>query len=253
VGISVDLSGRRVLVTGASSGIGADVCRSIVGCGGSVAMLARRKERLDELHDELGERAVAVVGDVTDLDALEDVVAGAARRLGGLDGLVTAAGKTMVGSVATGTPQRWRELFDLNLLSPLATVRYALPHFPATGRRDVVFVGSAGGTTAMPGTAVYGASKRGLQAAFESLRFELAPSGISTSLVVPGMFETEGLTLEGLVIDGEVPANDFPMLVPGAVPADPAALADTIAFMIGLPDGVSINELVARPTGELNP
>src|SRR5262245_6222163 len=104
MGVSVDLTGRRVLVTGASSGIGAAVCRSIVGCGGSVAMLARRKERLDELHDELGERAVGVPGDLTDLDALEGVIAGAAQLLGGLDGLVTVAGRMMVGSVASGTP-----------------------------------------------------------------------------------------------------------------------------------------------------
>jgi NADP-dependent 3-hydroxy acid dehydrogenase YdfG len=251
--VSVDLRGRRVLVTGASSGIGAAVCRSIVGCGGSVAMVARRKERLDELHDELGERAVAVPGDVTDFDALEGVVVEAAGGLDGLDALIAVAGKNLVGSIATGTPERWRELLDLNLLAPLATVRHTLGHFPATGRRDVVLVGSAGGITAMPGVGIYGASKRGLRAAFESLRLELAPSGINASLVMPGMFETEGLTLERLVIDGDVPQNDLPMLVPGAVPADPAVVGDMIAFMIGLPDGVCINELVTRPTGELNP
>ena len=234
--MSVDLSGRRVLVTGASSGIGAAVCRSIVGCGGSVAMLARRKERLDELHDEL-----------------EGVVAEAAGQLGGLDGLVAVAGRNLVGSIATGTPERWRDLLVLNLVAPLATVRHTVGHFPATGRRDVVLVGSAGGITAMPGVGIYGASKRGLRAAFESLRFELAPSGVNTGLVMPGMFETEGLTLERLEIDGDVPPNDFPMLVPGAVPADPAAVGDMVAFMIGLPDGVCINELVTRPTGELNP
>jgi NADP-dependent 3-hydroxy acid dehydrogenase YdfG len=253
MGVSVDLGGRRVLVTGASSGIGAAVCRSIVGCGGSVAMVARRKERLDELRQELGERAVGVPGDVTDLDGLEGVVAEAADHLGGLDGLVAVAGRTMVGSIASGTPQRWRELLDLNLIGPLATVRHVLGHFAPSGRRDVVFIGSTGGLTPMPGVGVYGASKRGLQAAFDSLRHELAPSGINTSLVSPGMFETEGLTLEGLEIDGDAPPNDFPMLVPGAVPGDASAVGDTIAFMLGLPDGVCLNEVVARPTGQLNP
>lgn|SRR5262245_33525949 len=253
MGVSVDLTGRRVLVTGASSGIGAATCRSIVGCGGSVAMLARRKERLDELREELGERAVGVHGDVTDVDALAAVIDQAARSLGGLDGVIAVAGKSMAGSIATGTPQRWRELLDLNLIGPLATVRYALGHFPAEGRRDVVLVGSAGAIMAMPGTGIYGASKRGLRAAFDALRLELAPVGVNTSFVMPGIFETEGLTLEGVVIDGDVPTNDFPMLAEGSSPAAPAALADTIAFMIGLPEGVCINELVARPTGELNP
>jgi NADP-dependent 3-hydroxy acid dehydrogenase YdfG len=253
MGVSVDLGGRRVLVTGASSGIGAAVCRSIVGCGGSVAMVARRRDRLAALHEELGERAAAVPGDVTDFDALDGVVADAAHRLGGLDALVAVAGKTMVGGITSGTPQRWRELLDLNLVAPLATVRATVGHFPATGRRDVVFVGSTGGITAMPGVGVYGASKRGLRAAFDSLRLELAPSGVNASLVMPGMFETEGLTLDGLVIDGEVPVSDIPLFVPGTEPADPSVLGDMVAFMIGLPDGVCINELVARPTGQLNP
>ena len=249
----VDLSDRKVLVTGASSGIGAATSRSIVACGGSVAMIARRKDRLDALCDELGERAVGVRGDVTDLDGLETAIDEAARSLGGLDGIVAVAGKSMTGTITTGTPQRWRELLDLNLIGPLATVRFASGHFPPNGRRDIVLVGSVGAVTPVPGVAIYGASKRGLRAAFDSLRLELAPSGINVGLVMPGMFETEGLTLDGLVMDGDVPQYDLPYFVPGTGPASPEALADTIAFMIGLPEGVSINELVVRPTGQLNP
>lgn len=253
MGVSVDLTGRRVVVTGASSGIGAAVCRSIVDCGGSVAMVARRKERLDELAEELGERAVGVRGDVTDLDGLESVIAEAADALGGLDGLVAVAGQSMAGGIATGTPERWKRLFDLNLLGPLATVRYTVGHFGSTGRRDVVMIGSAAAITSMPGVGIYGASKRGLEAACESLRLELAPAGINTSLVMPGMFETEGLTIEGMVIDGDVPQNDVPLLVPGTGPGDASVMADIVAFMMGLPVGVCINVLVARPTGQLNP
>ena len=253
MGVRVDLTGRRVLVTGASSGIGAEVCRSIVACGGSVAMLARRKERLDELHRELGERAVGIPCDVTDMDALETAIEEAGRSLGGLDGVVAVAGKSMVGSIESGTPQLWRELLDLNLLAPLATVRYAIGHFPETGRRDIVFIGSTGAVTPMPGTGIYAASKRGLRGAFDSLRLEVAAAGISTGLVMPGFFETEGLTLEGVTIDGDIPQNDIPMLVEGAGPADPSAIGDTIAFMLGLPEGVAINEVVVRPTGQLAP
>jgi len=253
MGVSVDLTGRRVLVTGASSGIGAETCRSLVGCGASVAMLARRKERLDEIGEELGERAVGVPADVTDLERLEAAVDEAARVLGGLDAVVAVAGRAMAGGVVTGSPQEWRDLIDLNLVGPLATVRYAVPHFPETGRRDVVLVGSAAAITPMPGTSIYSASKAGLRAAFESLRLELAPDGIRATHVMPGMFETEGLTIEGIVIDGPVPQNDFPMLTPGAGPAEPEVVARAIAFVLGLPDGVAINELVIRPTGQLNP
>jgi NADP-dependent 3-hydroxy acid dehydrogenase YdfG len=216
-------------------------------------MLARRKERLDELQRELGERAIPVPVDVTDLDALEVAVADAATGLGGLDGLVAVAGRSMVGTIATGTPDQWRELIELNLLAPLATVRYAVGHFATDGRRDVVLMGSIGAVTALPGVAIYGASKRGLRAAFDTLRLELAQDGINASLVMPGMFETEGLTLDGVVIDGDVPTYDIPYNTPGTVPADPQVLGEIVAFMMGLPDGVCINELVARPTGQLNP
>ena len=216
-------------------------------------MLARRVERLDALCTELGERAHAVPGDVTDLEHLDAALDNAASLLGGLDGVVAAAGKSMTGTIATGTPERWRELVDLNLIGPLATVRAALKHFPADGRRDVVLVGSVGAITAVPGVAIYAASKRGLRAACESLRLELAERGINVGLVMPGMFDTEGLTLDGLVMDGDVPLYDLPYFVPGTGPAAPEPLADAIAFMLGLPDGVAINELVVRPTGQLNP
>jgi len=249
----VDLTGRRVLVTGASSGIGAATARALVGCGASVAMLARRKERLDELRAELGERAVGVRADVTDLDRLEAAVDEGARSLGGLDGIVTVAGKMMTGSIETGTPERWRQLFDLNLVGPLATIRYALPHFSNSGIRDVVIVGSSGAINAQPGVAIYGASKRGLQAACDTLRLELAPAGIRVGVVTPGMFQTEGLTLEGIEFDGDTPHNDFPLFVPGTGPQPPEPLADAIAFMLALPEGVAVHELVLRPTGQLFP
>jgi len=216
-------------------------------------MLARRKERLDELSEELGDRVVGIAADVTDLEGLEVRIDEAARRLGGLDGVIAVAGRMMTGTLTTGTPQLWRELVDLNLIGPLATVRYATAHFSGSGRLDVVLVGSTGAVTPMPGVGIYAASKRGLEAAFDSLRLELAPAGVNVSLVMPGMFETEGLTLEGVVIDGDVPPMDMPMFVEGGVPAPAASLADCIAYIIGLPEGICVHEMVVRPTGQLNP
>jgi NADP-dependent 3-hydroxy acid dehydrogenase YdfG len=105
----------------------------------------------------------------------------------------------------------------------------------------------------MAGVGVYAASKRGLRAAFDALRLELAPAGVNTSCVMPGMFETEGLTIEGMAFDGDVPPDDIPWFAPDSGPASAVDLADTIAFMISRPEGFCINELVARPTGQLNP
>ena len=251
--IDVDLAGRRVLVTGASSGIGAAVCRSIVACGGSVAMLARRKEKLESLVGELGDRSVALPCDVTDFDALRGAVDEAASSLNGLDGVVAVAGRSMVGTITTGTPERWRELIELNLLGPLATVRFSAAHFPKEGRRDVVLVASTGALTPMTGVGVYSASKRGLRAAFDALRLELAAEGVSVSCVMPGMFDTEGLTMDGVMFDGDIPPSDIPWFAGDGGPESPVALADTISFMISRPEGFSINEVVARPTSQLNP
>ena len=253
MGAARDLRGRRVLVTGASSGIGAATCRAVVERGGAVAMLARRKQRLEDLAMELGDRATPVCCDVTDLSSLEASVNEAADLLGGLDGVVAVAGRMMAGEITSGSPERWRELIDLNLVGPLATVRYATARFPESGRRDLVVVGSTGALTPMPGVGIYAASKRGLEAAFDSLRLELAYQHVNVSLVMPGMFETEGLTLEGVIIDGEVPATDAPMFVEGAGPAPPESLAECITFIMSLPEGICVNELVVRPTGQLAP
>ena len=167
--------------------------------------------------------------------------------------MVAVAGRMMAGGIATGTPERWRELTELNLIGPLATVRYATERFSQSGRRDVVILGSTGAMTPMPGAGIYAATKRGLEAAFDSLRLELAQRDINVSLVMPGMFETEGLTLEGIIIDGDVPVSDAPMFVEGAGPAPPEPLADCITFIMSLPEGVCVNELVVRPTGQLIP
>jgi len=105
----------------------------------------------------------------------------------------------------------------------------------------------------MPSAGIYAASKRGLEAAFDSLRLELALHAVNVSLVMPGMFETEGLSWEGVVIDGEVTVTDAPMFAEGAGPAPPETLAECISFIMSLPEGICVNELVIRPTGQLIP
>lgn len=252
--MGIDLTGRRILVTGASSGIGEAAARAIVACGGAVALLARRADRLDQLRAELGAAAVSVAVDITDSVALEQAVASAAEALGGIDGVVASAGRTMFGAVTGGDPTLWRDVMDLNVVAPLATVRYAVPLFPENGRRDVVLIGSAAGLMSQPGVAIYSASKRGLQAAFESLRLELAPRDINTSIVFPGFFETEIFTTpNGITYDAEFANNDFPLFAEGGVPQDPAVLGRIIAFILSLPEGVAINEIAVRPTKHLTP
>ena len=100
---------------------------------------------------------------------------------------------------------------------------------------------------------MYAASKRGLRAAFDTLRLELATEGINVSLVMPGIFDTEGL-VGATAINGEVNEGAMPSLAANVTtPPKPDAVVNTIAFMLGLPEDVCINELVLRPTGQLRP
>ena len=252
VAFTIHLTGRRILVTGASSGIGAATCRTVAECGGSVVMLARRKARLEQLAGELGDRAVPVEADVTDIDSLRTAIATGADALGGLDGVVAVAGQNITGTILTGTPNTWREIMDVNLIGPLATVRYAAEHFVAGTRRDIVLIGSTGGVEAMPGLGIYGASKRGLRAAFESMRLELAPEGINVSLVTPGLFQTEGTTGDIVRRDGTTPPIGVPVFADNYALFPPTAVAQSIAYLMSLPDGVCISELLVRPTRQLH-
>lgn len=217
-------------------------------------MLARRHDRLTQLHAELGDRAIGIPCDVTDLAGLRASVTHAADALGGLDGVITVAGRGMVGTISSGDPALWRELLDLNVIGPLATVRYAVPHLlAADGRRDVVLVGSTGAVTPSACVGVYAASKRGLRAANDALRLELAENGINVSLVMPGIFDTEGL-IAATLINGDVNAGAMPAFASGvSTPPKPDAVADTIAFLVGPPGDVGINEIVLRPTAQVSP
>jgi NADP-dependent 3-hydroxy acid dehydrogenase YdfG len=183
------LGGRRLLVTGASSGIGHATARAAATAGAKVALLARREGPLREFADENG--GVAVPADVTDVEATLAAVDRAAEELGGLDGVVAAAGLVLPGLVADADPDDWRATFDVNVLGVLHTVRAAIPHLRAAGRGDVVTVSSMSGrrlgSTEM---AVYAASKAAVHVVSEGLRRELQPDGIRVTVLAPGFVAT---------------------------------------------------------------
>lgn len=183
------LDGRRVLVTGASSGIGAGVARTVAAAGGRVALLARSTGALAELADELD--GVAVTADVADLDAVTSATDRAAAELGGLDTVVTAAGLARPGGIREADPADWRTMLEVNVLGTLHAVRAALPHLVEAEHADVVTVSSMSGRRlASPELGVYAATKAGVHALSEGLRRELAPDGIRVTVVAPGLVDT---------------------------------------------------------------
>lgn len=241
------LHGRRVLLTGASSGIGATTACALVEAGARVALVARSADKLAELAGSLGDAACALPGDVTDADAMLEIGTRAAEALGGLDGVIANAGVSLFGRVAEGDPADWRRVLDLNLFGAFTTARAALPHFPDDGPRDVLLVGSTASDNPHEHLAVYGASKRGLAAMADSLRLELAPRWIRVCLLEAGA--TRSSILQNSANQG---IEDLSGTAPGRYRAlQPSDVAGAIVWALSQPEKVAINRLVVRPNGQL--
>jgi len=241
------LQGRRFLLTGATGGIGTELARGIVADGARVALVARDESRLAHLASELGDAAVAVPADVTDADAIMRAAAAASDRLGGLDGVIANAGRSLMSNLFDGDLSAWRECIELNLFAPLATVRACLPHFPQTGVRDVVVMGSTAGHVPLPELTVYGAAKQGLEAAHEHMRIALTQRSIRCLLVVPGSVAS-GMTVR---VDEGVgrPLDRMGRYEPLA----PAVVADAVRYALSAPAAVAIETIVLRSLGQTAP
>jgi NADP-dependent 3-hydroxy acid dehydrogenase YdfG len=189
------LSGRRVLVTGASSGIGHAACLRLREQGALVAGMARREEALKALAGAAG--VVPVPADVTDVTASADAVRRAADEMGGLDGVVNAAGLVRPSPIADADPADWRRMYEVNVLGLLHVTQAAIEFLREAGRGDVVNLSSMSGRRLhSPELGVYAASKASVHALSEALRRELRGDRIRVSVLAPGLVDTpifEGL------------------------------------------------------------
>ena len=171
------LEGRKVLITGASSGIGEATAEAMVAEGASVALGARRKDRLDELAGRLtgrGATAVAIEADIAEEDQAKRLVETAHAELGGLDALVNNAGVMLLGPLQGADPSEWRTMIEVNCLGLLYCTHFALPLIRDGGGGDVVNVSSVAGRVAALGSGVYNMTKWGVVGFSESLRQELS-------------------------------------------------------------------------------
>ncbi len=248
MGAVYDLTGRRVLVTGASSGIGRSIAEAVVQAGGAVAALARDGERLDALQRQLGPRLLPIACDVTDDEGLMAAGRTAAAQFGGLDCAVINAGVSDASLLSSGDPSHWRRVIETNLIGAMATIRAVLPHFPEDGARDVVVIGSISSTHAHPTWPAYASSKAGLAMATECLRLELAPRDIRVSLIEFAQVATE--IRERSTVDPGVHQLSPLVVDPSLIRRmDPATIAEFVLFAVCQPQGVHLNHIVARPSG----
>jgi NAD(P)-dependent dehydrogenase (short-subunit alcohol dehydrogenase family) len=185
--ITLDLTGRVVVVTGGTRGVGAGIARAFLRAGADVLVCARRPPT--EPVQEAGRNARFAAVDLRDADAVAPFLDAVAERHGRLDVLVNNAGGTPFRLLDGADPARHLRVLELNLLAPLTASLAALPHLRRS-RGSVIMVGSVSGTRPSPGSAAYGAAKAGLSNLAASMAVEWAPA-VRVNTVVPGMVRTE--------------------------------------------------------------
>jgi NADP-dependent 3-hydroxy acid dehydrogenase YdfG len=248
------LDGTVALVTGASSGIGDATARSLAAHGAAVAVVARRRERLDALATEIesgGGRALAIEADVTDQAQAIDAVERIAADLGRLDTVVNNAGVMLLGPIEGAPMEEWERMVALNVNGLLYVSHAALPHLARAAdgdpRRvaDLINVSSVAGRRATAGSGVYNATKFAVNAFTEAMRQEFTERHIRISVVEPGAVETELTDHLRPVIREQLRSGfEFERLAA-------ADVADAIAYIVTRARHIAINELLIRPTEQV--
>jgi NADP-dependent 3-hydroxy acid dehydrogenase YdfG len=224
--------GRVMVITGASSGIGAATARMAVAKGYRVVLAARSREALGQLADELGgeAHALAVPCDVTSFAAQEELVKRAIDNFGGLDVAFANAGFGAARGFLNATPEHWREMVLTNVLGVAYTIRATLPALRA-GSGHLLVTGSIAGRRPLPGS-VYSATKAAVRSLAESARLELQGTGARVTLIEPGVVDT--------------PFFDNPQ-ADGLQPDD---VAEAVLHALSLPPHVGPAEIVLLPVAQ---
>ena len=233
------------VVTGASSGIGEATVRALSDAGASVALGARRAERLQAIADSLDGPTLVHEVDVSDEEQARALIQRAHDELGGLDILVNNAGVMLLGPVAEADTDEWRTMISVNLLGLLYCTHAALPLLEGSGGGDIVNVSSVAGRRADAGAAVYNMTKFGVHAFSEALRQEALHADIRVTTVAPGFVDTElqGHNTNPLVRRATERAREQIGEVLSA-----EDIAEAILHALTRPPHVCVNEVVVRPT-----
>jgi 3-hydroxy acid dehydrogenase / malonic semialdehyde reductase len=236
---------RHVVITGASSGIGAACAHAFHQLGDRVSMGARRSDRLAE-H---APGAFCSELDVTSPPSVERFVAGAIAANGPIDVLVNNAGLARgVEKIAEGTGDAWREMIETNVLGLLEVTRRVLPQMVAQQRGHVIVIGSIAGHKAYVGGGVYCGSKRALQPICEAMRMETLGSGVRVTSVDPGLVETEFSLVR---FRGDRDRAD--KVYADTRPLRAEDVAACVVWATAQPQHVNIDTIVVMPTDQASP
>jgi len=196
--MAYDVAGRKVLVTGASSGIGAGLAEALAKAGATVGIVARREQRLAEVLERCQRHAPGSrmwVADLADPKAVDQLATAAVRELGGVEVLVNNAGIPKRRRVTALDPATVDALMNINYSSPVRLTLALLPQMLERGEGRIVNISSVAATLSPPGEAAYAATKAALTVFSESMAVELWDTGVKVMVVYPGVVDTELFTL----------------------------------------------------------
>jgi len=248
--MSNELQGTVALVTGASSGIGEAAARALAAHGATVAVAARRKDRLDALAGEIG--GLAIEADVTQREQATAAVETTVSELGRLDIVINNAGVMLLGTIADAPVEEWDRMFDLNVKGLMYVAHAALPHLieaaDSDPRRvaDLVNVSSVAGRRVGVGGGGYQATKHAVGVFSEALRQEVTERHVRVALMEPGAVATE-LTHH---MRPEI-RDALSSAATGNEILQSEDIADAIAYMVTRPRHMGINEMLIRPTEQV--
>jgi NADP-dependent 3-hydroxy acid dehydrogenase YdfG len=231
---------KVVLITGASSGIGAGIARELGKAGARLALGARRTERLEVLAREIGGEALTGRLDVTERADVAAFANAARERFGRVDVIVNNAGVMPLSAMASLRVEEWDRMVDVNIKGVLHGIAAVLPEMTARGSGHIVNIASIGALHVAPTAAVYCATKYAVRAISEGLRQENA--AIRVTCVHPGVVESE---LADTIAD---PAAAEFMRSYRAIALQPDAIGRAVRFALEQPDDVDVSEIVIRPT-----
>jgi len=240
-----DIQGKVIIITGASSGIGAATARELVAKGAKLVLAARRENRLKELQTELsgiGYEVKYKVTDVASFEQMEELAAYTLNEFGKIDVIVNNAGIMPLSPLHQTKISEWNSMIDVNIKGVLYGIAVVLPHMRAKRAGHIINVSSIAGHLVFEASAVYSGTKFAVRAITEGLRMEEAANNIRTTIISPGTISTE---LLDSISDPDLKTS---IVEVSKIGIDPASIARAIAFAIEQPADVAINEMIVRPT-----
>ena len=239
-----NIKNKVVVITGASSGIGAFTARKLAGLGAKVVLAARREDQLKTLVQEIGDNAIYVIADVAKRADLDNLINQAIAKFGHVDVMWNNAGVMPISFFEEGHVDEWDKMIDINIKGVLYGINAVLPHMLERGEGHILSTSSVGGLKTSPGIGVYSGTKFAVKAIMETLREEVAQT-IKVTTIYPGATQSElGRDITSPKIKGLYGnLTNMPKL-------DEEAIANAVIYAISQPDNISVNEITVRPLGQ---